>query len=82
MPAPVSSDDVVRDDDGGDEQRRAASVDELGVRVYSAPRGDSPGANGIGREEGNTTVAFKMRKAMKLMVPKSTAMSRRLSRMA
>lgn len=75
MPAPVSSDDIVRDDDGGDEQRRAASVDELGMRV----RGDSPGANG--KEEGNMTVAFKMRKAMKLMVPKSTAMSRRLSRM-
>ncbi|KIM43003.1 hypothetical protein M413DRAFT_393485 [Hebeloma cylindrosporum] len=83
MPPPVSSDDVVRDDDddGGDEQRRAASVDELGVRIVypGARRGDSPGANG--KEEGNTTVAFKMKKAMKLMVPKSTAMSRRLSRM-
>ena len=77
MPAPVSSDDVVRDD-GDDENRRAASVDELGARAYSGLRGDSPGANG--KEEGGTTVAFKMRKAMKLMVPKSTAMSRRLSR--
>jgi len=75
MPPPVSSDDLVRDDD---EQRRAASVDELGWRAYSGVGVGSPGANG--REEGNT-VAFKMRKAMKLMVPKSTAMSRRLSRM-
>ena len=75
MPPPVSSDDLVRDDD---EQRRAVSVDELGWRAYSGVGVGSPGANG--REEGNT-VAFKMRKAMKLMVPKSTAMSRRLSRM-
>ena len=75
MPPPVSSDDLLRDED---EQRRAVSVDELGWRAYSGVGVGSPGANG--REEGNT-VAFKMRKAMKLMVPKSTAMSRRLSRM-
>ena len=65
MPPPVSSED----------QPRAASVDELGAISYES-HSDAPNS----KDDSNTTVA-RVRKAIKLMVPKANT-SRRLSRMA
>jgi len=64
MPPAVSSDD----------QRRAASVDELGNMSYV----DKP-AEGLGSAKDENSGGF-MRKAMKLMVPKASSTSKRLSR--
>jgi len=65
MPPPVSSED----------QYRATSVDELGVITYEQNHSDPLNP----KDDGNTTVA-RVRKAIKLMVPKAAG-SRRLSRM-
>ncbi|KAF8799033.1 hypothetical protein BYT27DRAFT_7202794 [Phlegmacium glaucopus] len=64
MPPPVSSAD----------QYRAASVDELGIITYEENHSDTPNS----KDDSNTTVA-RVRKAIKLMVPKAAG-SRRLSR--
>ena len=65
MPPPVSSED----------QRRAASMDEFGAISHEENNSDVA----YSKDDGNTTVA-RVRKAIKLMVPKATG-SRRLSRM-
>lgn len=65
MPPPVSS---------ADQFRAAASVDELGNMSYAA----SPPHADLKQHEGHGTASL-VRKAIKLMVPKSNA-SRRLSR--
>jgi len=67
MPPPVSSNDP---------ERRAASVDELGM-ISQATSPVSPISNGKDESANVTTL---MRKAMKMIVPKTNHASKRLSR--